>query len=98
MADFASITDGSGLTFWINLEFVYRIDVGLDPQEPMTVIFSDGKSMSLPRQEGEKLIAQLNLCCEPSPTTGSAGSSQPKRSQRKTAAKTGKKRSSKRAG
>lgn len=82
MADFASITDGYGLTFWINLAFIYRIDVGLDPQEPMTVKFTNGESMSLPRPEGEALIAQLNLCCALRPNAGSGSSTQKKQSGR----------------
>jgi hypothetical protein len=65
MADFAIIHEQDVLPVWINLDYVVRINRGLDPHEPTSVHFSDGKSIVLSRPEGDKLVAQLNQCCQP---------------------------------
>jgi hypothetical protein len=65
MADFAIIHEQDVLPVWINLDYVVRINRGLDPHEPTSIHFSDGKTIVVPRAEGDKLVAQLNLCCNP---------------------------------
>ena len=65
MADFAIIHEQDILPVWINLDYVVRIDRGLDPHEPTSVHLRDGKTIVLSRAEGDKLVAQLNLCCQP---------------------------------
>ncbi len=65
MADFASTVYDNVIPTWINLDYVVRIDRGLDPKEPTTVRFINGETISMKRSEGDKLVAQLNLCCNP---------------------------------
>jgi hypothetical protein len=64
MADFAFVESGS-IPVYINLDYVIKIELGLDPRESTTVKFRDGRTMSLARSEGERLVQQLNLCCIP---------------------------------
>ncbi len=66
MADFAS-TNEDGVPVWINLDYVYKINRGLDPREPTSVYFINGESLSLSRSDGSLLVEQLNLCCIPRP-------------------------------
>jgi hypothetical protein len=63
MADFAAITESGVIPVYINVDYVVRIERGVDPREPTTVRFRDRRSISLSRSEGDKLVAQLNLCC-----------------------------------
>ena len=65
MADFAIIHEQDVLPVWINLDYVVRINPGLDPHEPTSIHFRDGTSIVVSRPEGSKLIAQLNQCCHP---------------------------------
>lgn len=63
MADFASVHLASG-TVHINLDYVLKIDVGLDPQEPTHVRLTNGEVLKLPHQEGANLVQQLNRFCK----------------------------------
>ncbi len=80
MADFALIHESQVLPVWINLDYVVRIDRGLDPQEPTSVHFRDGKSIIIPRAEGDALVAQLNQCCIPRAAKSARRRRAPKRS------------------
>lgn len=64
MADFASTND-NGVPIWINLDYVFKINRGLDPQEGTEVFFINGERLHLSRSDGGKLVAQLNQCCTP---------------------------------
>jgi hypothetical protein len=64
MADFAFTYDEGVLPVYINLDYVVRIDRGLDPKEPTIVRFAGGEKITMSRGEGDKLVAQLNLCCK----------------------------------
>lgn len=64
MADFAIIHEDNVLPVWINLDYVIRIERGLDPQEPTIVRMTGNKTIHLSRAEGDKLVAQLNQCCK----------------------------------
>jgi hypothetical protein len=72
MSDFALIHEQNALPVWINLDYVVTINRGLDPQEPTSVHFRDGKSVVISRAEGDKLVAQLNRCCKPRNSPASA--------------------------
>src|SRR5262245_34119492 len=63
MADFAHVITDAGRSLWINLDYVTRITPGLDPREPTTVRFAEGRALVLPPAESAKLLQQLNLCC-----------------------------------
>ena len=73
MADFAIIHENDVLPVWINLDYVIRIDRGLEPKEPTNVRMTGNKTIQLSRAEGDKLVAQLNQCCR-SKSQGKPGS------------------------
>ena len=63
MADFAFVNISNSSPVYINLDYVVKIERGLDPREATTVKFRDGRTMVLARVEGDRLVEQLNLCC-----------------------------------
>ncbi len=75
MADFALIHESDVLPVWINLDYVIRIDRGLDPQEPTMVRLVGNERITLSRAEGDKLVGQLNQCCEGNRRTASSNKS-----------------------
>lgn len=64
MADFALIHESNALPVWINLDYVIRIERGLDPTEPTLVRLVGNSKLTLSRAEGDRLVAQLNQCCK----------------------------------
>jgi hypothetical protein len=63
MADFARIEDSRGVSLWINLDYVTRIEPGLDPREETLVRFAVGRALRLSASQGGRLAGQLNRCC-----------------------------------
>jgi hypothetical protein len=62
MADFARIVD-RGVALWINLDYVTRIEPGLDPRKGTLVRVAVGQSFRLTGAQGRRLTGQLNRCC-----------------------------------
>ena len=66
MADFAAVQLASGIVH-INLDYVLKIEVGMDSKEPTVVRLTNGEVLKLAHAEGTHLISQLNRCCRDAP-------------------------------
>ena len=56
MADFARIKEQD---LWINLDYVVRIEPGVDETESTAVVFADGTSFSISNADGKRLFSRL---------------------------------------
>ena len=59
MADFASVRLASGAVY-VNLEYVLKIEVGLNEGEPTVLRLTNGEVLKIQHSEGMRLLEQLN--------------------------------------